>query len=125
MIERLDDDVSYDRVMYHIEFMEEIESRLKQADVEPGIDHDELFERLLAEDAAQDKNHLGATRRSGSEANTGAHRAGRSKAGKPAGNSRADLRKLSHCLSACSRPCYDLGGLAWREATQPEVDSPE
>jgi hypothetical protein len=50
MIERLPDDVTYDRVMYHLDVMKHIELGLD--DLEKGrlIDHDELFDRLLRED---------------------------------------------------------------------------
>ncbi|HXG12641.1 MAG TPA: hypothetical protein VNK04_22985 [Gemmataceae bacterium] len=51
MVERLPDDVTYDRVLYHVEFMQEIEKRLEEAERGEGIPHEQVFAELLADDA--------------------------------------------------------------------------
>jgi hypothetical protein len=49
MIERLPEDVSYERVMYHLDVMHNVE--LGMEDIKNGrfVDHDELFDELLKE----------------------------------------------------------------------------
>jgi hypothetical protein len=49
MIERLPEDVSYERVAYDLSILQDIEIGLEQAARGEGIDHDELFDRLEAE----------------------------------------------------------------------------
>jgi hypothetical protein len=49
----LPDDVSYDRVIYHMSVMREIEAGIAEADRGEGADHDELFGRLL--DSCEEK----------------------------------------------------------------------
>jgi hypothetical protein len=48
-LETLPDDVSYDRVIYHITVMRDIAIGLEQAARGEGVDHDELFAELLGE----------------------------------------------------------------------------
>ncbi len=49
MIEKLPENVSYDRVLYHVHTMKKIEIGLQQAERGEVIDHDELFAELLGE----------------------------------------------------------------------------
>ncbi len=56
MVERLPDDVSYDRVIYHLHVMKGIEIGLQQAARGEGIDHDEFFDQLLAEECHEPKS---------------------------------------------------------------------
>lgn len=63
MIERLDDDVTYDRVLYHIEVMQRLEARLEQADRSEWIEHNEVFARL--EEHAKSEDRLDAGRPGG------------------------------------------------------------
>ena len=77
MIERLPEDVAYDRVLYHIEVMQRIEERLAVADKEPKIDHDELFARLEEHDGGEDRMD-------------------------GAGESGLERNRTSHCSSECS-----------------------
>src|SRR5437764_11265279 len=51
MVERQPEDVTYDQVMYHLGVMRDIEIGMEQIERGEGIDHDTLFEELLAEDA--------------------------------------------------------------------------
>src|SRR6266851_1045401 len=53
----LPDDVTYDRIMYHVDVMRAIEQG--EADIKRGavIDHDELFNELLGEDV-ESQDHL-------------------------------------------------------------------
>src|SRR5581483_8416803 len=48
MIERLPDDVTYERVIYHLEVMEKIDRGLEQAERGEGIDHEALEAKLRA-----------------------------------------------------------------------------
>ena len=50
MIEKLPDDVSFDRVLYHLEVLQSIEQGTRDMGEGKVIDHDELFDRLLKED---------------------------------------------------------------------------
>jgi hypothetical protein len=74
MIAKLDEDVSYDRVIYHLTVMRKIEGGLKQAERGEGIDHDELFDRLLAENG-KDKDKLDSPSTGAASKNRNAHRA--------------------------------------------------
>ncbi len=49
MIEKLDDDVSYERVMYHLSVMKDIEAGLEEIERGEGIEHDEFFRQLQEE----------------------------------------------------------------------------
>ncbi|MFO0968211.1 MAG: hypothetical protein U0793_21860 [Gemmataceae bacterium] len=49
MIQRLDDDVSYDRVMYHLAVMKGIEIGLEQVERGEVIEHEEVFRQLEEE----------------------------------------------------------------------------
>ena len=51
MINGLNDDVTYDRVIYHLSLMREIEVSLEQADRGEVIDHDEVMAQSEVEDA--------------------------------------------------------------------------
>lgn len=49
MVERLDEDVGYDRVIYHLSVMKGIEIGLEQAERGEGMEHDDFMRRLEAE----------------------------------------------------------------------------
>ncbi len=51
MINGLNDDVTYDRVLYHLSLMREVEVSLEQADRGEVIDHDEVMAQSEVEDA--------------------------------------------------------------------------
>jgi hypothetical protein len=51
MIGRLPDDVTYDRIMYHLDVMKGIEKGMEDIEAGRFIDHDELFDRLLKQNA--------------------------------------------------------------------------
>jgi hypothetical protein len=58
MVERWDDDVSFDQALYHMYALKKIMDGIKSAEEEELIDHDELFdelERLCDEEEAQAK----------------------------------------------------------------------
>ena len=72
MVERLPDDATYDRVLYHVEVMKEIEERLGELERGEAVlsPHEQVFAELLA-DEAKDKDRVdgsGKRRSSGSEA---------------------------------------------------------
>jgi hypothetical protein len=48
MVQKLPDDVTYDRVMYHLEVMRDIEIALGQLDRGEGIPHEEFVAELRA-----------------------------------------------------------------------------
>jgi hypothetical protein len=54
-LQKLPDDVSYDRVLYHVSVMRDIEAALAESERGEGIEHEELFRRLLKEN---EKNHI-------------------------------------------------------------------
>jgi len=56
MVERLPDDVTYDRVMYHLDVMKAVETGIEQADRGEGMDHDEFFAQLLAEECPESES---------------------------------------------------------------------
>ncbi len=45
----LPDDVSYERVLYHVSVMKDIEAALVESERGQGTEHEELFRRLLKE----------------------------------------------------------------------------
>ena len=53
MIQRLEDDVSFDEVIYKLEFLQNLEEAIREADQGLGMDHDEFMAQLEAEDAAE------------------------------------------------------------------------
>ena len=69
----LPDDVTYDRIAYHLDVMRAIEQG--EADIKRGavIDHDELFDELLAEDA-ESQNRLERAGKTRPERNSSSHR---------------------------------------------------
>jgi hypothetical protein len=71
-LEKLPDDVSYERVLYHVSVMKDIEAALIESERGQGTEHEELFSRLLREN---EKNHtdLAASRRKGSGTNKSKH----------------------------------------------------
>lgn len=71
-LQKLPDDVSYDRVLYHVGVMRAIEAALIESDRGEGIEHEQLFRRLLKEN---EKNHidLAASRRKESGTNKSKH----------------------------------------------------
>jgi hypothetical protein len=80
MIEKLPEDVSYEQVLYKLSILQDIEISLEQAARGEGIDHDELFDRLEAEDA-EAKNHLDASRNRSSRSVSRVRRKGGTKDG--------------------------------------------
>lgn len=46
-LQKLPDDVSFDRVLYHVSVMRDIEAGLAESDRGQGVEHEELFRRLL------------------------------------------------------------------------------
>jgi ABC-type antimicrobial peptide transport system ATPase subunit len=74
-IQKLPDDVSYDRVLYHVGVMKAIEAALIESERGEGIEHEELFRRLLKEN---EKNliNLATSRRKESRANKSKNSAG-------------------------------------------------
>jgi hypothetical protein len=75
MIEKLPDDVTFARVIYHLGVMRAVEIGLEEAARGEGIEHEELFAMLEAEDA-QAKSHLDASGNTGSPRRSRAHRKG-------------------------------------------------
>ena len=69
----LPEDVTYDRIAYHLDVMRAIEQG--EADIKRGavIDHDELFDELLAEDA-ESQHHLERAGKTRLERNSSSHR---------------------------------------------------
>jgi hypothetical protein len=55
-LQKLPEDVSYDRVLYHVSVMKDIEAALAESERGEGVEHEELFRRLLKEN---EKNHIG------------------------------------------------------------------
>jgi hypothetical protein len=56
MVERWDDDIPFDKALYHMYALKKIMDGIKSAEEEEWIDHDELFdelERLCDEEEAQ------------------------------------------------------------------------
>jgi predicted transcriptional regulator len=51
MVQGLSDDVTYKQVIYHLKVMEIIEERVAEADRGELIEHEEVFTRLLEDDA--------------------------------------------------------------------------
>lgn len=75
MIERmLPDDVTYDRVIYHLEVMRSIEVGLEQAERGEFIPHEEVFAELLPDDA-KEKARLDGSGKRAAQSNRKAHRA--------------------------------------------------
>ncbi len=54
-LQKLPDDVSYERVLYHVGVMKAVEEALIESERGEGIEHEELFRRLLNEN---EENHL-------------------------------------------------------------------
>ncbi|HYV38709.1 MAG TPA: hypothetical protein VE988_23695 [Gemmataceae bacterium] len=72
MIARLPEDVTYDRVLYHLDVLNGINIGMDEVERGEGIEHDELFNRLMAEDA-QEEAEVDAGRRARSAGNKGPH----------------------------------------------------
>jgi hypothetical protein len=49
MVQRLEDDATYDQVIYRLVVMRDIETALDQAERGEGTEHEELFRRLKKE----------------------------------------------------------------------------
>ena len=73
MIQRLDEDVTYDDVLYELGFMKHVEQGLNEADQGLGMDDDEFMAQLEAEDAA-DLPQLDANGAKRPSRDKGAHR---------------------------------------------------
>jgi hypothetical protein len=69
----LPDDVTYDRIAYHLDVMRAIEQG--EADIKRGavIDHHELFDELLAEDA-ESQDRLERASKTRPKRNSSSHR---------------------------------------------------
>ena len=72
-LQKLPDDVSYDRVLYHVGVMRAIEEAIIESEQGEGIEHEEFFRQLLTENG---KNHIGLAvpRRKRSATNKSKHR---------------------------------------------------
>jgi hypothetical protein len=81
MIEKLPEDVSYDRVMYHLAVMKAVETGMQEIERGEGIDHDELFDELEQEDAFN-KDLLVPTSEARSPGNSSPHKRTRSRKGR-------------------------------------------
>ena len=80
MVEKLDEDVTYDRVIYHLEVMRTLEARLEEAERGEVIDHDEVFARLLEADE-KDQGSLDSGRHSRPSEHPATHRSQRTEDG--------------------------------------------
>jgi hypothetical protein len=69
----LPDDVSYDKILYHVDVMRAIEIGTAQAERGEGTEHDAFFDELLADDA-KNKNYLDAPGKTRSARNSPVHR---------------------------------------------------
>jgi hypothetical protein len=98
MVEKLPDDVAYDRVIYHLDVMRAVEEGTAQIERGEGIDHEELFTQLLAEDE-KSPDHLGTRSKTRPGKHSPAHHekrsAGRGVIRKPAEKSRREAEGLS------------------------------
>jgi hypothetical protein len=56
MIERLPENVSYDRVIYHLTVMKKIEIGLEQAERGEGVEHEEFMRQLEAEECLESES---------------------------------------------------------------------
>jgi hypothetical protein len=74
MIERQEKNITYDDLIYKLEFMKAVEQGIREADQGLGMDHDEFMAQLEAEDAAKDAQ-VDANGAGQSARNRGAHRA--------------------------------------------------
>jgi len=77
MVERLPEDVTYDRVLNSVTAMRNIEEAEQQFARGQWIDHDDLFDELINPKNA--KNPVVNTGEPGSQGNSGVHRKTRSK----------------------------------------------
>jgi len=82
LLEILPEDVTYEQVLYRISVIQSIDIGLEQAARGEVIDHDELFDDLLAE-YEEAQNRLDGSSKEGIKGRSGVHR----KAGTP-GSSR-------------------------------------
>jgi hypothetical protein len=73
LMEALPDDLTYDELIYQISVLRDIEIGLEQADRGEGMEHDEFFDKLLAE-YEENKDRLDASSPGGSEGHSGVHR---------------------------------------------------
>jgi hypothetical protein len=73
MIGNLPDDVSYDRVMYHLTVMKKIEIGTEQVERGQVVEHEEVFQRLLGDE--KKKTRLVKAGRGRSPRNKTIHRA--------------------------------------------------
>jgi hypothetical protein len=76
MVERLPEDVTYDRVLYHVEVMKAIEISLEQAERGEVIPHEQVFAELLGDDA-KETDRLDRSGKTTSKRSRAAHRPGR------------------------------------------------
>ena len=78
MVERFDDDITFEQALDRMYVMKEIMEGIKEAEAGLGVDHDELFdelERLCDEEVAQ--THLAAEGAKISEGARSSHRRSR------------------------------------------------
>src|SRR3954451_15255234 len=81
MIGRLDDDVSYDRVLYHLGVMKRVEIGMEQAANGQVHDLEEVFDELLSEDA-ESQTHPNGPGKTGPPGRQAVHRPGLAKGGR-------------------------------------------
>jgi len=79
-VSRQDDNVTFDKIMYHLSVMRGIEIGMEQLKRGEGIDHEDLMNELLNDDA-QEKAHLDAPRTGRAASGKKAHSQGSSKNG--------------------------------------------
>jgi hypothetical protein len=95
---QLPDDVTYDRVIYHLHVMRDVETALGEAARGEGIEHEELFAQLLAEDA-KNPNPVAAPSKAEPARSPKVHRArvatGRGNVRKPAQKRGGKTKKVS------------------------------
>jgi hypothetical protein len=73
MVDKLPDDISFDRVMHYIGIMRDIETGVEQVERGEGIDHDELFDNLLAKYEKRTSHMVPASKRTAGK-NRATHR---------------------------------------------------
>ncbi len=92
MVERLPEDVTYDRVIYHLDVMKSIEIGLEQIEKGQCLDHDELFEELLRDDE-EGQDSLVRTGKGRPQGNKSVHRPKRPKGGRGVRKAPKRIRK--------------------------------
>ena len=77
MVDRWDDDISFEQAVYHMQVMQAVMDGIKSAEEGECIDHDELFDELERLCDEEEKSHLVAKGRKRIEGTASTHRKGR------------------------------------------------